>query len=52
MTPKLKKNLLKLPVILLVRVPVVGTLGLLCWIGDLARDFYDNYGYCLPGWDE
>lgn len=51
MTPARKRNLMKLPLVLLIRLPILLPLWLLIRLGAAAESAYDAIEYKLPGLD-
>lgn len=51
MTPRCRKNLLKLPVVLFIRVPILLPFYILSRVGERAERIGEVIGRHLPGFD-
>lgn len=51
MSPARKRNLLRLPIVIFVRIPLLLPFWLLSRLGEYAEKFGDWVGRCIPGFE-
>ena len=50
-SPARKRNLLRLPIVIFVRIPLLLPFWLLSRLGEYAEKFGDWVGRCIPGFE-